>query len=208
MRVLVSGFEAFGGNDVNPTEMLMRDIAAFPEQYRVAGLTELRATVLPVTFDGAFEKLSRESEDYSPDAVVAFGLAAGRSPAIELERVAINCIDCEIPDNAGRLLRDEPIRPGGENAYFSTLPLRAMLEDLHGARIPARISNTAGTYVCNYLFYRLQESNVATGRRTGFIHVPYLPEQVRENSAVPVMAFEQLRLALRTVLATLVRVGR
>lgn len=203
MRILLSGFEPFGGNAVNPTEKLMRDAMVSHEFYQTPGVSELRAVVLPVTFDDAFESLSREIEVFSPDAVIAFGLAAGRSHALELERVAINCIDCEIPDNSGRILRDEPICPNGQNAYFSTLPLREMLEDLNGVGIPARISNTAGTYVCNFLFYRLQEMNLSTGRRTGFIHVPFLPEQAKDN--VPVMSFDQLRLALRTILATLVR---
>ena len=206
MKVLISVFEPFGGNTVNPTEKLMRDVMVSPESYQTSGVSALKPVVLPVTFESAFEVLAREMESFSPDAVIAFGLAAGRSQAIELERVAINCIDCEIPDNAGRVLQDAPVNPNGQNAYFSTLPLRAMLEDLEKAGIPARISNTAGTYVCNYLFYRLQEMNLSTGRRTGFIHVPFLPEQVKENSNTPSMPFEQLRLALRTILVTLVRV--
>lgn len=204
MKVLISGFEPFGANAVNPTERLMKDVISLPRDYEVSGLKDLQAVVLPVTFKEAFEKLASEIADFGPDTVVAFGLAAGRSDAIEIERIAMNCIDCEIPDNDGRILRDEKILPNGENALFSTLPMREMIADLEKAGVRARISNTAGAYVCNFLFYRLQSLMKETGRRSGFVHVPFLSDQI-EVVSKPSISFDDLRLALRTILSTLAR---
>ena len=125
-------------------------------------------------------RLDKEIASFQPAVVLALGLAGGRSDKIEIERVAINCIDAEIPDNAGVQYRDQVITPDGENAFFSSLPIAGLLDSLKAAGVPAQISNSAGTYVCNYLFYKLQELGAASPlRRSGFVHFPFLPEQAR-----------------------------
>jgi pyroglutamyl-peptidase len=162
----------------------------------------VQAVCLPVTFDKAFEILAKEIESYHPDVVLAFGQAGGRA-AIEIERVAINCLDADIPDNRGVKPRDQMITEGGAPAYFTTLPMRAMLEKLAQAGLPSRISNSAGTYVCNYVFYKLQEFAKDSQKQTGFIHVPYLPEQAAKNPGTPSMEFSELERACGVILRAL-----
>ena len=201
MRVLLSGFEPFGGEHVNPTAALISAVAQKPKEFF---LGELRTLVLPVSFARCFDLLKNEIHDFDPDVVLCLGLAAGRSEFIELERVAINKIDCLIADNDGRKPVDEPALMGGENAFFSTLPLKEMLAELDKARVPARLSNSAGTYVCNYLMYRLLEASLRTRRRAGFVHVPFLPEQASaKNPPAPSMALDKLQLGLRALLSVL-----
>ena len=207
MRILVSGFEAFGPNAINPTERLALDVVKNPSDYLPSAPRDLHAVVLPVTFADAYQVLSSEIASFKPDAVLALGLAGGRSLAIELERVAINCIDCDIPDNSGRVLRDEKIEEKGASAHFSTLPLREMLGELERSGVPAKISNTAGTYVCNFLFYRLQER--ARARISGFVHIPFLPEQIVGQSPIPPsMEFDVLKKGLVAMITAIHRVGK
>jgi pyroglutamyl-peptidase len=171
-RILFSGFEAFGEATTNPTEALMRNLPPLTENgFRKPPGVEVRGIILPVTFAEAFGVLRQEIRDYRPHAVISFGLAMGRT-RLEFERVAINCIDAEIADNSGLQPRNQPIEKDGESAYFSTLPIEACVSLLTKNGIPSGISNSAGTYVCNYLFYRLQQHSVRTLMRTGFVHVP------------------------------------
>lgn len=207
-RVLVSGFEAFGGASINPTaklcELLQRAIAgeSAPRSLPLPENLEIRSILLPVTFDEAYLRLREEVDAFDPHAIVAFGQAGGRD-AVELERIAINVIDADIPDNKGALIQDRPVSENGAAAHFSSLPLRQILSELKQENIPARISNTAGAYVCNFLFYRMMEENSGNHRRCGFVHVPYLPEQVMDKPGVPSMPLETMAQALATILRVL-----
>lgn len=191
-RILVSGFEAFGGAAINPTKRLIEDLRAG----RVSSIP-VETVLLPVVFGEAFTALEEAIARVKPDVVLSLGQAGGRD-AIELERVAINLMDAEIADNNGFQPREQPIVPGGQNALFSTLPLQTMLQDLRAHEIPARISNSAGLYVCNDLFYRLQ----TRGLKSGFVHVPYLPEQTNDKPSMP---FDTMKRALAVMLETLSR---
>jgi pyroglutamyl-peptidase len=205
-RILVSGFEPFASHSINPTERLVAELQTSAGRTGETSLIpkgcDVRAVLLPVTFDEAFKRLEVEINDFAPHAVVAMGLARGRAE-INIERVAINCLDAEVPDNNGYQPRDLTIEHEGPAAFFSTLPVRRLVTDLSEAKIPAVISNTAGTYVCNFLFYRLQALTLDTQCRTGFIHFPLLPEQVTPSAPNPSLAFEVQVRALGIILRTL-----
>ncbi len=181
MKILITGFEPFGDNKRNPTQLLVEAFNML--QVTLPENCQFEARTLPVTFGQAFEELERSIESFNPDTVLALGLAAGRS-SIELERIAINCMDAEIADNDGVRPVDEEITPGGPAGYFTTLPLGQLVADLRRRGIAVRVSNSAGTYVCNYLFYRLMELARRRNLRCGFVHVPEesvlpLPELIR-----------------------------
>ena len=158
MKILVSGFAPFGPHKENSSEIIVNSLS----------LPDLQKIILPVTFKEAFEVLKAEIRSSKPDIVICFGLAHNRTK-ISLEKVAINLIDCEIPDNNGVLHKGEPITASGKAAYFSTLPLNSMKENL-----PVEISYSAGTYVCNYVMYRTLELLESTSVKAGFIHLPPL----------------------------------
>lgn len=164
MKILISGFEKFGPHSINSSEVMVKLLASEPD---------IKTVLLPVTFEDAFQKLNDEIQKHQPEVVVALGLAAYRDK-ISLEKVAINLIDCEIPENAGIFHRDTPIIKDAPNAYFSTLPLTEML--LSSRAFPTEISYSAGAYVCNYLMYQLLHSLEGSGIKTGFIHLPELGE--------------------------------
>jgi pyroglutamyl-peptidase len=199
---LLLGFEPFNGDDINPSQ---RIVAALDGE-RIAGHTVVSRT-LPTEFARAVEMLAELIDEHRPSLVLALGQAGGRT-GISIERVAINLIDARIPDNTGDHPIDVPVIDGAPNAYFSTLPIKAMLRALHEERIPASISNTAGTFVCNQVFYALAHL-IATRHpslRGGFVHVPYLPEQARRLGDVPWLDLptmvEATRLCLRVALTT------
>lgn len=195
-RILVTGFEAFGGETVNPTQKLVDACQA--GEVAVPHGVEVRALTLPVVFGEGFAKLEKELRSFKPGVVLSFGQAGGRN-AIEFERVAVNLIDGEQTDNSGKSHRDVAIDPSGPNALFSTLPIRELVERLTSSGVPAKVSNSAGLYVCNELFYRLQSATLRTTLRSGFVHVPYLEEQARPKSA-PFMSFEDMKKALGLML--------
>ena len=195
--VLVTGFEPFGGASVNPSGEVARRLDG-----RRLGGVEIRAAVLPVDHVGAAAAVRALLDAHDHVAVVHLGLAAGRAQ-IALERVAINVMDYAIQDNAGWRARDESCVADGPAAYFSTLPLRAMLEALHAAGVPAYLSPTAGTYLCNYVMYATLHALAARPERppAGFIHLPLLPSMVAPgNAEQPSM---ELELMLRGVAAAL-----
>lgn len=162
MKILISGFEKFGPHSINTSEVMLKLLESEPH---------IKTVLLPVTFQDAFEKLNEEIQNHRPEVVIALGLAASRDK-ISLEKVAINLIDCEIPDNAGVFHRDTPIIQNAPNAYFSTLPLTEMLAA--SGTFPTEISYSAGAYVCNYLMYQLLHSLEGSGIKSGFIHLPNL----------------------------------
>lgn len=170
-RVLLAGFEPFGGALANPAQEIVRSLDGWsPPGHQVIGVS------LPCVFGQARRILQEAITLHRPDVVLAIGMAANRS-AVSLERVAVNFIDARMPDNAGQRPIDCAVVDDGPAAYFSTLPLRPILARLRANGIPAEVSMSAGTYVCNELFYGLM--HLVSGERmgvraAGFIHVPAL----------------------------------
>jgi pyroglutamyl-peptidase len=188
-RVLITGFEPFGGERVNPAlEAVRRLDGRWLEDVGVRVI----AGEVPTVFRRSVEVLAQAIERVEPDVVICVGQAGGRSH-ITPERVAINVDDARIPDNAGQQPVDEPIVQNGPAAYFSTLPIKRIVSALREAGIPATVSNTAGTYVCNHLFYGLMHLLHTRWPRVrgGFIHIPYLPQQVVDRPE-PSMALETI----------------
>jgi pyroglutamyl-peptidase len=172
--LLVTGFEPFGSHKANPSEEVARALDG-----RRFGDAVVSSVVLPVDHRGAFARLAAVIAERDPVAVVEFGLAEGRA-RIALERVAVNVMDFSIPDRAGYQACDEPCVADGPAAYLSTLPLRAILGALTAAGIPAYVSNTAGTYLCNQTLYHTLHAIAAARRptRAGFVHLPLSPSMV------------------------------
>ena len=168
--VLLTGFEPFDGAASNSSADAVARVAS-----RWSSPVKLITAVLPVAFDAAPDELDRLVAEHSPDLVIATGLANGRA-AITPERIAINLADARIPDNSGAQPLDLPIDETGPSAYFSGLPVKAIVARLAAEGIPAALSQTAGTFVCNALMYRLMRSVAGTGIRAGFIHLPCSPE--------------------------------
>ena len=195
MRILVTGFEAFGKDKINPTSLLVETLPKKILHAEVDGL------ILPVVSDEAMPLFQKQlAKQY--DGIILLGVARGRS-RIALERVAINVDDYRIPDNAGVSKIDEIIEPLGPAAYFSTLPLREMERVLKAHQIPAYVSNTAGTYLCNHMMYEACHLHANTKVKCGFIHVPAIPEMVLEED-VASMPLETLQKALVLVIQTLI----
>ncbi|MFE7299821.1 pyroglutamyl-peptidase I [Streptomyces sp. NPDC057579] len=199
-RVLFTGFAPFDGAATNPSWQAVRTAAATP----LAGLA-LHTAELPCVYGASLTALRTAIDETRPDLVVAVGQAGGR-PDITVERVALNVDDARIPDNAGAEPIDEPIVPDGPAAYLSTLPIKACVAAVRAAGLPASVSNTAGTFVCNHVFYGLAHL-IATELphiRGGFVHVPYAPEQVTDR-AQPSLPVDAVATALREIAATAAR---
>ena len=177
MKVLVTGFAPFGGEKLNPS---WEAVKRLPD--RIGG-AELIKRELPTEFVASGTVLHGLLERLRPDAVLCVGQYGGAN-GIRVERVAVNLRDARIADNAGRQPTDEPVVTGGPDAYFATIPTREIVDALHEQGIPAQLSYSAGTFVCNNLLYcALHESAQSyPAMRCGFIHVPYLPEQTRDGS--------------------------
>lgn len=194
--VLLTGFEPFGGDATNPSGDAVRMVADQwdePEQ--------LVTAVIPVAFDRARRSLLELIATHEPDVVIATGLAGGRT-GISVERVAINLIDARIPDNAGDQPVDVPSSPGAPAAHFATLPVKAITAAIADAGIPAAVSHSAGTFVCNHAMFTALDVDGPTGRRAGFIHVPYAREAAPDGRPSLPLAdiVRALRIAVRTAL--------
>lgn len=174
MKILITGFQPFGGQRVNPAWEAVRKL---PD---VLGDKVLWKLEIPVTFGGAFDAVEAKAAEIDPDVILCVGQAGGRD-AVTPERIAVNLQDASIPDNAGNQPVDLPVVADGANAYFTSLPVKAMAAAARALDIPCRLSCTAGTYVCNDVFYRLLHRYRDTGKRVGFVHVPFLPEQGSPN---------------------------
>lgn len=199
--ILLTGFEPFGGETTNPSWTAAREAAAI---LRAEG-HGVQAVELPCVFGAAVTVLEAALERYRPAVVICAGQAGGRS-RVSLERIAINCDDARIPDNAGKAPVDEPVVPGGPAAYFSSLPLKAALAALEAAGIPAEVSQSAGTYVCNHTFYGLMHAlRLRPGVRGGFVHVPYAAGQLPPGSTAPSLPGELITQALAVVVRTSLR---
>ncbi|WP_310718494.1 pyroglutamyl-peptidase I [Streptomyces lydicus] len=196
-RVLLTGFAPFDGESVNPSWQAVRAAADEPP----AGI-EVSAVELPCVYGASVAVLRAAIEEARPEIVVCVGQAGGR-PDITVERVAINVDDARIPDSSGAEPIDEPIVPGGPAAYFATLPVKACVAAVRAAGLPASVSNTAGTFVCNHVFYGLAHllATELPGVRGGFVHVPYVPEQVTDRSQ-PSLPAAAVTRALREIMVT------
>ena len=208
LRILLTGFEPFERDPVNPSW----EVAHALDGWSCEGAT-VHAVQLPCVFGGAIERLDEALVQWQPQLVLALGLAGGRSD-VSLERVAVNMDDARITDNAGQQPIDMSVVHGAPAAYFSTLPIKAIVRDLRAAGLPGAVSNTAGTFVCNHVFYalmhRLATLPALSQTRGGFIHLPYLPEQAARQPGAPSMALatqvQALQMVMRTVLTTRVDV--
>ena len=201
-RLLLTAFEPFGGESINPSRETARQIEKvdFPDAL-------VRVAELPVDRYRAVEIALELIRASRPDVVIMLGEAGGRY-RINPERVAINVDDFRIPDNAGNQPKDEPIIEGGPVGYFSTLPIRAIVDRINQAHIPAAISNSAGAHLCNRLFYSVMHAISVEGLRTraGFIHVPYLHDQaITKHTDVPSLSRESLVESVRLAIEVSLR---
>lgn len=172
-KLLITGFEPFGGESINPS---WEAVSRLPD---VIGEYELTKVRLPVVFGLAAERALEVAKELSPDVILCIGQAGGRD-AITPELVAINLRYAEIPDNSGFQPKDEPVSSTGGAAYFSTLPVRKIAQALADAQIKSHVSYSAGAYVCNDLMYSLLARYKDTSVLVGFIHIPYITEQGKE----------------------------
>ncbi len=202
-RLLLTGFDPFDGAVINPS---WAAVSAF-HHHTVAGHL-LCAAQLPTQFGASIDRLRALLVEHQPAMVICVGQAL--RPKVSMERIAINIDDARIPDNAGLSPVDTPVVQGGPAAYFSTLPIKAMYQALCDHHIPVEVSQTAGTFVCNHVFYGLMHMLASTPEwqhiRGGFIHVPALPEQVGHKEGAPSMPLNTvmagLNLAIQCALTT------
>ena len=203
MKILITGFDPFGGETVNPA---YEAVKLLPDTIAGAEIIKLE---VPTQFHRAGAVLEDAMQRHKPDAVICVGQAGGRA-AITPEKVAINLMDGRIPDNAGYQPVDVPIQEDGEAAYFTSLSVKAMVQRMRDAGIPAAVSYTAGTYVCNYLLYTLLYliDKKYPHVRGGFIHVPYAMEQViNKPLGTPSMDLRQIARGLETAVEAVVACG-
>jgi pyroglutamyl-peptidase len=196
MKALVTGFEPFGGDRVNPSFEALRRL---PPRL---GVLDIATRSLPVVYGAALPALRAAIAATAPDIVLCAGLAGGRAE-LSLERVAINIDDARIPDNDGNQPIDRPVVAGGPAAYFATLPIKAAVAALREAGLPAAVSNSAGTFLCNHIFYGLMHEAAKAGHpfRGGFLHLPYLPGQAARVPGAPSMALEQIVEGIEIILS-------
>lgn len=209
VKLLVSGFEPFGGESLNPSKVLVEGLGATRGNIDDVAGVELHTVLLPVVRVVADELMIATIDELSPSHVLMFGEAGGRAD-ITPERVAINVDDYRIADNAGAQPRGEAIVDDGPVGYFSTLPIHAMVAALNAQGLAASVSNSAGTYLCNRVFYRTMH-HLAIGMpcmRAGFVHLPYLQEQVHDKpQATPCMSLTELTKAVKLLINELVESG-
>ncbi|MFJ5955820.1 pyroglutamyl-peptidase I [Paenarthrobacter sp. NPDC092416] len=201
--ILLTGFEPFGADSINPS---WQAVQLAREILRREGYTA-EAVELPCVFGESVDVLVESIARYQPNVIVCAGLAGGRE-RLSLERVAINCDDARIPDNKGQRPIDEEVVPGGPSAYFSKLPVKAALRNLQVAGIKAEVSQSAGTYVCNHVFYALMHHLAAdTETRGGFVHVPYSAEQLQAESTAPSLPLGVMAEGIAVIARTAVGTG-
>ncbi|MFJ4169143.1 pyroglutamyl-peptidase I [Paenarthrobacter sp. NPDC089714] len=201
--ILLTGFEPFGGDATNPSWTAVLQAARI---LRAEGLT-VESVELPCVFGESVDVLLQAIEAHQPELVLSVGLAGGRN-RISLERVAINCDDARIPDNKGNRPIDQEVVPRGPAAYFTTLPIKAALRSLQIEGIKGEVSQSAGTYVCNHVFYALMHAlNDRSGARGGFVHVPYATEDLVQGSTAPSMPLESMARGIAVVIRTAAQTG-
>ena len=189
--LLITGFDPFGGETINPA---WEAVKLLPDRIADFRLCKLQ---IPTIFGKAAEEVLKAAENEKPDIILCIGQAGGRE-AVTPERIAVNIRDARIPDNAGRMPQGAFVIEGAPAAYFATVPVKQMTEAILSKGIPGKVSNTAGTFVCNETLYRLLHHYEGTRTRVGFIHVPYLPEQ-----GTPSLPMEQTTTALQAAIESL-----
>ena len=200
MKILLTAFDPFGGESINPAQEAVRLV---PDT--VAGAQIIKLEV-PTVFCKSIDVMLQKAREVHPNAILCIGQAGGRYDMTP-ERVAININDARIADNEGNQPIDEPIYPDGAPAYFSSLPVKAMVEAIRSAGIPASLSNTAGTFVCNHLMYGVlyHIEREMPGVRGGFMHVPYVPRQVaRHASHAPCLSEQDIARGIAAALEAIV----
>ncbi len=199
MKILITGFEPFGGESVNPSWEAVRRL---PDEIPGAEVIKLQ---IPTVFGRSADVVRQAIVEHDPDVVVSVGQAGGRF-MVHPERVAINIDDGRIEDNDGYQPIDTPIQADGSPAYFSTLPVKAMVTAMRKAGVPAAVSNSAGTYVCNHIMYQVlyMIERDFPGKRGGFVHVPYTPQQVVDRPGLPSIGVEDMAIALAAGLGAVV----
>ena len=197
-KVLISGFEPFGGSDLNSSQLVLEAIS----KESLSGL-ELSAVILPVEFDKAARVLLSKVNDFNPEIIISFGQAEGRK-AITPEKIAINLDSARIPDNAGELRVNKVIVEAGADGYFSTLPIEKMVEAVKDCGLESEISLSAGAFLCNHIFYHLQHQLLEREVKSGFVHLPLVNEQIAQYPNQPSWALKDLVQGVRAaILSTL-----
>lgn len=199
MKILLTGFDPFGEDTINPAL----------EAVKLVNTDDLDAEIIklevPTVFHKSIQTVQKAMAEHKPDVVVCVGQAGGRY-AITPERIAINCDDGRIPDNEGNQPVDVPVFDDGDTAYFSSLPIKKIVENIRNIGLPAEVSNSAGTYVCNHLMYgvlyTIQQAYPQT--KGGFIHVPFIPEQVVNRKNTPAMSLEDIAKGLHAALQAII----
>jgi pyroglutamyl-peptidase len=198
LKVLLTGFEPFNNARLNPSEQLVIRI----KSDSVPG-AQIITAVLPVVYGEAASHLLALVQEHNPDVVISFGQAEGRM-AITPERFAVNLNDANLADNKGHIRIDQAIHQGTPTAYESTLPVKELVAAIKAEGIPATLSLTAGAFVCNHIFYELQNASKDTQIQSGFVHVPLMTEQQEDFPGLFTMDIETMVLAAKTMVATLV----
>jgi pyroglutamyl-peptidase len=197
MKILLTGFEPFDNSPINPSEQIVHTLASVS----ISGV-QIDTAVLPVDLRHGPAALLNAVEVSEPEAVICLGQASRRA-VISIERVAVNLLDFRIPDNSGNQVEDQPIEPSGPTAYFTTLPVRKIYDTLKEKGIPAELSLSAGTYLCNQVIFSLlhyvKEQDLKVP--AGFIHLPALPEQAASmKGSIPSMSLETMIRGIRLII--------
>lgn len=200
MKILVTGFDPFGGEPINPA---IESVKRLPDNIAGAEIIKLE---IPTVRKKSLEKIEEAINEHNPDVILSIGQAGGRFD-ISIERVGINLDDFRIPDNEGNQTIDEPIFPDGENAYFVKLPVKAMVQNVQKNNIPASVSYTAGTFVCNHVLYGILYliEKKYNEKKSGFIHIPFLPEQVVDKRNTPSMELSTIVKGLTAAIEAIVK---
>ena len=201
MKIFVTAFDPFGGERINPA---LEAVKLMRDQIEGAEIVKLE---IPTVFHKSIEKVKAAILSENPDVVLSIGQAGGRFE-VTPERVAINVDDARIPDNEGNQPLNQPIFENGEPAYFATLPVKAIVEAIQAEGLPASLSNSAGTFVCNHIMYGVLYHISKMGKpiRAGFIHVPFTPEQVAKRpTPAPSLSAVDICRALEAAVAAIVR---
>ncbi len=191
MKILVTGFDPFGGEKINPA---IESVKCLPEQIMDAEIIKLE---IPTVCHKSLKVIDEAIALHNPDVILSIGQAGGRVD-LSVERIGINIDDCRIPDNEGNQIIDEPVYKDGPAAYFVNIPIKAMVAHMLANKVPASISNTAGTFVCNHVTYGVRHliETKYPNKKSGFIHIPFLPEQVIDKRNMPSMNLDMITRGL------------
>ncbi|MDO7975902.1 pyroglutamyl-peptidase I [Oceanotoga sp. DSM 15011] len=200
MKVLITGFDPFGGEKINPAYEAVKRL---PDEIENSEIIKIE---IPTVFKKSYQKLEENIKIHNPDIVICIGQAGGRFE-ITPERVAINIDDARIKDNEGNQPIDQKIFEDGDSAYFSTLPIKAMVKEIKLQNIPASISNTAGTFVCNHIMYSLLYliNKKYPNIKGGFIHVPFINEQIIDKRNTPYMNLNDIIIGLTSAVKAAIK---